>query len=890
MSEVDPYAEVRREFAAGLGARVAALRNALGALKTGFDPDAAARLHLLAHTAAGTAISFEAERMARLAQELEEMTAGWRAQGTCTPEQWRAAAALVDQVEDATREYVDALTSRPVESAVARLAVVGQLSQLISVTYDLPEIFRSAILLVRRVLDFRRASVALVDPEGTHYVLHTLYDALRGGFITRDLKFSLEEGLTGQVIRSGQALKVEDLEGRDGILAQPGQRVSAMLVPLKVNDVVIGTLNFGHERPGHYSETDLELAGVLAHQIQISLQFSTLLSTIARQGEALARERNQLEALVGASDTAILLVGLDQTVAYANSRMTRLLGIPQETIVGADVNRLHDFLAASLDDPAAMQPQLEAMRQGLPLTDRIELALPARATYQRVVAPVRDSAGVSIGSLLQYRDVTREAELERLKSEFVSVVSHELRTPMTSIKTSLALVLAGAVGPIEPSARELLQIAARNSDRLIGLVNDLLDLSRIQSGRMPLRPEPVSMHEVVLSSVEMVGAFANERGVGLDIPSDLDGTKVMGVRDRLIQVMVNLLSNAVKFSPRGSRVGILWRDDGTVATIEVTDQGQGIPAEKLETVFEPFTQLASSITRDQGGAGLGLTISRDIVQALRGRIWVESEPGRGSRFYVELPLAAREPVHPSESPSSTRRDAHILVIHSDPDWRCLCSTTFRTEGWRVSEVTSGAEGLAFLRDTRVDLIVVGLELSDLHGLSVLEQVRQAPLNCDIPALVVGEGEVAHVTDYGAEALGSGAAGELVDHARRQLSAPLRPVILHVEDDPAVRDSIRKALRRSGYACISAAEARQALALLSIRRPGLIITDIRMPDMDGLSFLQGLRHDPALADIPFIVLSAHVGPGVLEEVNALSARLLRKPADLSELLAEIRALI
>jgi signal transduction histidine kinase/CheY-like chemotaxis protein len=892
MTHPDPYAEVRTEFAAGLEGRVTALRSVLAQLDGGFAQEPADRFHRLAHSLAGTAGSFEAERLTAMSRALEAIADQWRLAQTCPDPERKEAARIIDELAEVGREYVEALNARPVESATARLAVVGELAHLINATYDLPQIFRRAIVLVRRVLDFRRASVVLVDDLRGHYLLHTLYDALRGGFITRDLTFSLDQGLTGEVIRTGRSMRVDDLEGREGILlAQAGQRISAMLVPLRLNGMVIGTLNFGHEAPGRYTDDDLEWAGVLARQIEMSLHFSNLLGTIARQGYAIERERNQLEALIGASDAAIMLVRPDNAVAYANAEMTRLVGLPREAIVGASVDRLHDFLAASLSDPADLEAQVQALNGGASLRDRIELLLPDRAVYQRVAAPVRDNAGALIGNLVQYRDVTREAELERMKSEFVSVVSHELRTPMTSIKTSLALVLAGAAGALDPSARELLEIAARNSDRLIALVNDLLDLSRIEAGQVPMKLEPVSLGDAIRASIEMVGAFAAERGVGVAIRPPDDEVEIKAVRDRTIQVLVNLISNAVKFSARETQVRVRWWRDAEGAVIEVEDQGLGIPADKLETVFEPFTQLANSTTREQGGAGLGLTISRGIVQALGGRLWVESELGKGSHFYVRLPLATAPAVpRPRRLARHSPRDATLLVIQSDPDWQRLCQAAFSAEGWRVVQAKTGEEGLAHLDKGRVDLIVVGLELSDTHGLAVLEQVRMNPRNCDVPTLIVGEGDVAHVVEYGADAWSSGDAQHLVESARRLLAAPLRPSILFVEDDPAVRDSIRKALRRAGYACLIASDPRQALDLLRIRRPALLMTDIRMPETDGLSFLKGLREDPALADLPAIVLSGYVAPGIPEQVAALSARLLRKPVELSELLAEIRALI
>src|SRR3954466_6637863 len=176
MNQPDPYAEVRAEFAAGLDARIAGMRGALAELSTGFKPVPAEQLHRLTHSCAGTAISFEAERLAQVAKILEDIAEGWRARRECTSPGWDVAAGAVDDLARAATDYVDALTARPVESAVARLAVVGELAHLINANYDLPEIFRRAIVLVRRVLDFRRASVVLVDDASGHYVLHTLYD------------------------------------------------------------------------------------------------------------------------------------------------------------------------------------------------------------------------------------------------------------------------------------------------------------------------------------------------------------------------------------------------------------------------------------------------------------------------------------------------------------------------------------------------------------------------------------------------------------------------------------------------------------------------------------------------------------------------------------------
>lgn len=643
MTGSDSLAAIRAQFAAGLDGRVEAMRSALSGLEHAFRVEGADALSHAAHSLVGTAASFGAEALSDAARELENLAFGFSAKKSYGAEDRAAATTALARIEEAARKYQSATPSTEMGSLAARMAVVGELTSLINATFDLQEIFRSAILKVRRVLDFRRASVVLTDEALQHYYLHTVYDSLRGGFLTKQAVFSIEQGLTGEAIRTGRPIRVDSLPGTEGILLQAGRRVSAMIVPLRVDGQVIGALNFGHEKSGRYTAEDLEWAVVLSRQIETALYYSKLLSTIAKQRKDLAhehaavqRQEHQLEALIDASDAAIMLVGRDRTIVYANAMMARFAGIPREAVVGATLDRIHQLLGGSFADRGALAPQEKAITLDEPLNDQVEIAFPSRAVCKRVVAPVRDRDDSLIGHIVLYRDVTREVEADRMKSEFVSVVSHELRTPMTSMKTALSLLLAGAAGPLEARARDMLETSVRNIDRLIRLVGDLLDLSRIKAGRMQLHPEPVLLEQAVEFGVETVRAFAADQVVKIELRPPPEPVWVLGTQDRLVQVIVNLLSNAIKFSSQGTRVTIRWWREDDCVIAEVADQGPGIPADKLRAIFEPFLQLDSASARAYGGAGLGLTISQDIVQALGGQLWAESEVGKGSRFFVRL--------------------------------------------------------------------------------------------------------------------------------------------------------------------------------------------------------------------------------------------------------------
>ncbi len=234
-----------------------------------------------------------------------------------------------------------------------------------------------------------------------------------------------------------------------------------------------------------------------------------------------------------------------------------------------------------------------------------------------------------------------EAELresERVKDEFISVVGHELRTPLTSIRGSLGLLQAGMLGELPREAGEMVDLAVTNTDRLVRLINDVLDIERMDAGRMELDLVPVKASELVRQAAQIVQVTATQAKVTLELDVE-EGLMVSVDADRVIQVLVNLLGNAVKFSDRWSVVAVSARSDSGQALFAIHDTGRGIPPELQETIFERFRQVDASDARDKGGSGLGLAIARGIVEHHGGRIWVASKPGEGSTFSFTLPLA-----------------------------------------------------------------------------------------------------------------------------------------------------------------------------------------------------------------------------------------------------------
>lgn len=257
-------------------------------------------------------------------------------------------------------------------------------------------------------------------------------------------------------------------------------------------------------------------------------------------------------------------------------------------------------------------------------------------------APLRNDLGHVAGAVVAFQDISRLREVDRMKSEFVSIVSHELRTPLTSIRGSVQLVLDDPTAVANPEHQQLLQIALSNCERLVRIINDILDVAKIESGNITLHPKPVNVADIVRQSIQVVEGPARAARVTLDARLPARLRPVMVDPDRIVQALVNLLSNAVKFAPQGSTISITAAGSENTITLAVSDQGEGIAPENLHRLFQKFQQVDSSSSRRKGGTGLGLAITKALVEQHGGRIFVDSEVTKGTRFSFTLPVATAQ--------------------------------------------------------------------------------------------------------------------------------------------------------------------------------------------------------------------------------------------------------
>jgi PAS domain S-box-containing protein len=347
--------------------------------------------------------------------------------------------------------------------------------------------------------------------------------------------------------------------------------------------------------------------------------------------------------IVDSLTSGILAVDLDGRVLFANAALSERLGINRAEWIGKLAPELFRAVASHVSPKRLPLYRLDPQRDGGRTFSReVEWSDGKRIVHLREDSgPLRDASGELVGRLFAFHDLSWEKTIDHMKSEFISIASHELRTPMTSIKGSVDLILGGCAGEIGAEARELLEVAHSACDRMIRLVNDILDLSKIEAGQIKLNLAPLDLTDPVERSLRSLKSLAAGDEITLRLEGQPNLPLVKGDRDRLEQVVTNLVSNAIKFSPAKGEVKVSLSAEAGWVSCSVQDQGCGIEEKDLDRIFGKFQQVGSP--QRGKGTGLGLAITHGLVTAHKGKIWVESDVGAGSRFVFCLPVGTAGP-------------------------------------------------------------------------------------------------------------------------------------------------------------------------------------------------------------------------------------------------------
>jgi signal transduction histidine kinase/CheY-like chemotaxis protein/HAMP domain-containing protein len=500
----------------------------------------------------------------------------------------------------------------------------------------------------------------------------------------------------------------------------------------------------------------------------------------------------------------------------------------------------------------------------------------------------------------EIEEKSRQLELtSQHKSQFVASMSHELRTPLNAIIGLTEMMVNNASRFGTERAAEPLRRVNSAGTHLLGLINQVLDLSKIEAGKLELSPETINLApllEDVISTARQL-AEQNKNRLILDVQANLGQLTVDPMRLR--QILLNLLSNAFKFTKQGEvklRVKKVV-DDGNWIEIAVADTGIGMTPEQQAKLFEEFTQADSSTARQYGGTGLGLAITRKLVRMISGDVTVTSKPGKGSVFTVRLPASA-DPQARSSTGSDGRRSPTadcVLVIDDDATARELIADHLKAEGFSVVTAAGGVEGLKLAKELRPTAITLDVIMPDLDGWSVLAALRKDPELADIPVIMIT------IVDEHRRGIVLGAAGYLtkpIDRERlhrlvSRFRAPVPPTgVLLVEDDAVQRERMREWLEGPQWTVREAENGREALKRIQESKPDVVLLDLMMPEMDGFAVVAALQKEAAWRNIPVIVItSLDLDAKARERLNAgVQFVLVKERFQPGDLVERIRRLV
>ncbi len=799
--------------------------------------------------------------------------------------------------------------------ALAETSNLYDIGQQISTARSADEILRAALDGLMRRPEPDRLVIGLLEPMGKPELLRVIYSWSRsGGQLQPGATFPLEHwGPIYEALNTVGRFVVADSESDPKlsdvmrtVYRQIGVRGVAGF-QLGAREVQYGTVLIYTHEPHDFATEELRFYETIIQNTSVALENQYLLENT----QAEAARRALLNEVMSAASSSLNPVELihdvtrliaerlempamlwrwddNRALPVAIYRADGVEVIPQEEMtfrmvdmpgIGA-VIRTRRPLRWRYDMRPYHSRHFEELLNTLDLEEAFTAPLLVRERtlgvlilgQQRGHPPIDDNemlfirgAAVNIGVALEnanlYQDVQETAEklkeVDRLKTEFLANMSHELRTPLNSIIGFSRVILKGIDGPLTDMQQTDLQAIHDSGKHLLSLINDILDQSKIEAGKMEFSFEPTSVPDIITSVLSTSIALVKDKPIELrkDIPEQMP--LVVADERRVRQVILNFISNAAKFTEAGY-IRVFASYDEQEVVIGVQDTGIGIPKNRYAAVFNPFEQVDSSSTRSYGGTGLGLAVSKSFIEAHGGRIWFESEVGVGSIFYIALPL--KGPLQARDEADDTAPGAGRTVLTVDDDEGVI--TLFRryleNQGYQVVGLTRGGEVVAEAKRLKPYAITLDIIMPDLDGWHIIRSLKSDPETRDIPIIVcsiVGDkdkGMSMGVSDYLIKPIME---QDLMD-ALERLSEDGGPTdILVVDDNPDDRKLLRRILEGAGYIVEEAAGGAAAIDHIYINTPDLVILDLMMPEVDGFAVLENLKSTERTRRVPVIVVTA-----------------------------------
>ena len=827
---------------------------------------------------------------------------------------------LTEELEQRVEERTKALaeTLQELRQERDRVDTLYHIGRQLSASLDLDRVLNEALYLISHTIPITQGAILLLTPGEDRLVYRAALGRRRplprGG---KETRYKIGVGLAGHILETRQPQIVHNLLDNELWLPDDKELVhrSVLAVPLITAYEALGVLMLFHTQPNHFTEDHLSLVVAASPMIATAISNADLYTLITQQSErvgillrSVQAEAIKNEAIIEGIADGVLVIDSDYSIQLVNPATARILDIDKEALHNQKLEFILTQMTSPVDQQIAQKLYQIVTTQHGHLREQGETLIDRITVEGRVIVisltpiSLRANTRIPSSTLVVLRDISREAELERIKNEFISTVSHELRTPMTSIKGYVDLLATDKAGPVTDMQRRFLQIIKSNADRLTALVNDILDISRLDAGRVKLEPQLIDLVALIQHVTTNFKHQLEEKKLSLTLNMPNDPPPAYADPDRVTQVLINLFSNATKYTRPNDSITISLKTLDHYLQVSVSDTGLGISVEDQKRVFDRFFRAERDANSLVDGTGLGLPIAKMLVEMIGGEIWVESELGQGSTFTFTLPLEA-EAARQKHQEDLEPGQRCILVVDDNEDILALLKQQLEEAGYQVVTVAKSDQVLKQAKKYHPSLITLDIILDHKDGFEILEQLKSDPEIKDTPVVIASV-----LTNIRNKSLALGAADYIVkpfdqEQVLQTIQRLVETVETHqaglkfkkvlvVDDDKDIVIWLKEALRHSGFEVSGAYNGQEALILVREKQPDLILLDLKMPDMDGFAVIEKLRSEETTANIPIIVITGSSIDKRRDQIKVLgleTSHLITKPFTFDELVSEIKRL-